>query len=313
MKLAFLIGLISLACSAWAASEIVNLQTPTAKLFGTLELPVGSGPFTVALIHPGSGPTDRDGNSAGLPGKNDSLKLLAEGLAAQGIASLRIDKRGIGQSQQANLREEEVRLETFVNDALSWLEWLRADKRFARVALIGHSEGALIGLMSAAKTNAVVLLAGPGRPLDEILVEQLRANPANPPALIEESQRILAELKAGRTVAQVSPVLSTLFRPSVQPFLISTIRQNPADLMGKLSIPALIIQGSTDLQVDLKDARALAAANPKAKLVVIEGMNHVLKTAPAERNANIAAYLNPNLPLARGLLEAIGDFLKGLP
>ncbi|MDX2006992.1 MAG: alpha/beta fold hydrolase [Meiothermus sp.] len=297
---------------AAATGQEVALETPTATLYGTLELPAGSGPFVVALIHPGSGPTDRDGNTRGLPGKNDSLKLLAEGLAAQGVASLRVDKRAVGKSVQPGLKEEEVTLDTFAADALAWIAFLRKDRRFSRVAFIGHSEGALIGLLASSQADGYVSLAGAGRPLDVVLTEQLEANPANPPALIEESKKIMAELKAGRTVAQVSPVLAPLFRPSVQPFLISSFRRDPARLMAGLQTPALIVQGTTDIQVAVKDAQALAAANPRARLVLLEGMNHVLKAAPAERNANLATYFNPSLPLANSLVENIAQFLKGL-
>lgn len=84
--------------SALATSEELKLETLKGTLYGTLELPMGKGPFALVFIHPGSGPTDRDGNSAGLPGKNDSLKLLVQGLAQQGYASLRVDKRGIAAS-----------------------------------------------------------------------------------------------------------------------------------------------------------------------------------------------------------------------
>lgn len=307
-----LAGVWMTGLAAGATGQEVALQTSTATLYGTLELPAGSGPFAVALIHPGSGPTDRDGNTRGLPGKNDSLKLLAEGLAAQGVASLRIDKRAVGKSVQPGLKEEEVTLDTFVADALAWIAFLRKDRRFSRVAFIGHSEGALIGLLAASQADGYVSLAGAGRPLDVVLTEQLEANPANPPALIEESKKIMAELKAGRTVTQVSPVLAPLFRPSVQPFLISSFRRDPARLMAGLQTPALIVQGTTDIQVAVKDAQALAAANPRARLVLLEGMNHVLKAAPAERNANLATYFNPGLPLANGLVENITQFLKGL-
>lgn len=134
---------------SFAASEAVTLETLTGTLYGTLELPGGPGPYSVALIHPGSGPTDRDGNSALVPGKNDSLKLLAEGLVEQGIASLRIDKRGVGESAAAAPSETALRFETYVADAVAWLGKLRDDERFGDLYVIGHSEGSLIGMLSA--------------------------------------------------------------------------------------------------------------------------------------------------------------------
>lgn len=298
-----------------AAAQEVVLETPAGKLYATLELPAANPPYPVALIHPGSGPTDRDGNSPLLPGKNDSLKLLAEGLAARGIASLRVDKRGIGKSAGALAREEDVRLESFVEDAAAWLEWLRRDGRFGKRAVIGHSEGSLIGMLAAqrAGADAFVSLAGPGRPLGQILLEQLK--PQLPPAMYQEAERVVSELTAGRAVPeagiQLPPQLTAqLFRASVQPYLISVFRYDPARELGKLNVPVLVVQGTTDLQVSPAEAEALAAANPKAQKVLVEGMNHVLKRAPADPQANIAAYSDPKLPLAEGLLAAVVRFLQ---
>lgn len=297
-----------------ASSEPAEFSTLTGKLYGTLEVPSGVGPFPVALIIAGSGPTDRDGNSPLLPGKNNSLKLLAEGLAQNGIASLRYDKRLIGQSQ-TNQKEQDVVFEDFINDAAAWIGYLRKDKRFNKFAVIGHSEGSLIGMVAAQKAgaDAYVSVAGPGRSADQILLEQLK--PQLSADMFKETERVLAELKAGHSVPikdiqLPAPIAAALFRDSVQPYMISWLRYNPATEIAKLNIPVLIVQGTTDIQVPLKDADVLAAANPKAKKAVIEGMNHVFKTAPADRQANAATYSNPNLPLAPGFLDAIVSFLR---
>lgn len=295
----------------FADSEPVELSTPTGTLYGTLELPGDNGPFPVALIIAGSGPTDRDGNNPLLPGKNNSLKLLAEGLARNEIASLRFDKRKIGQSQTGQ-KEQDLIFDDLVNDAAAWIAYLRKDSRFNRVIVIGHSEGSLIGMLAAskAKADALVSIAGAGQPGDQTLTKQLGANPANPANLIAEIKETMAELKAGRAVAKVNPLLNALFRPSVQPYLISWFRYDPAAEIARLSIPVLIVQGTTDIQVSPHDAELLAAANPKAKLVLIESMNHILKTAPADQQGNIATYSNPDLPLAPGLLDAIVSFVR---
>jgi len=316
-RLGWFAGLLAIALlgiGAKASREEVVLKTPTGKIYGTLETPEGKGPFTLALIHAGSGPTDRDGNSPLLPGQNNSLKLLAEGLARNGIAALRFDKRGIAQSAAAGSKEEDLRFEDYIADLVAWLEWMRKDPRFNRFVLVGHSEGSLIGMVAAtkARADAYVSIAGLGRPASVVLLEQLQSNPANPPALIEESKAILKELEAGRTVAKVSPLLAALFRPSVQPYLISWFRYDPAREIAKLTVPVLIIQGTTDIQVGVKESELLAAANPKAKQVLIEGMNHVLKVAPADPQANIATYSNPSLPLAPGLLDSMVAFIKAL-
>lgn len=309
-------SLLGLGVAQGSSQELV-LETPSGKLYGTLQLPGGSGPFPVALIHPGSGPTDRDGNSPLLPGKNDSLKLLAEGLAQNGIASLRIDKRGIGKSAGAALREQDLRFDGYIKDSQAWLELLRKDRRFNKFIVIGHSEGSLIGMVAAreAKADAFISLAGIGQTADALLLEQLK--PQLSPEMYTEAARVVGELKAGRTVPESqiklpAQLVTQLFRASVQPYLISWFAYNPAQEIAKLSVPVLIVQGTTDLQVQAKEADALAGANPKAKKVLIEGMNHVLKSAPAEQTANFAAYSNPSLPLAPSLLQNLVDFIRAL-
>jgi uncharacterized protein len=310
--------LVLIASPKVLAAQELRLETATGALSGTLELPNGNGPFPVALIIAGSGPTDRDGNNPnGL--KTNAYKLLAEGLAKNGVASLRYDKRGIGKSSSAATREEDLRFETYVNDAVAWLEKLGQDSRFSKRFVIGHSEGSLIGILAAQQVYAqnkpiagFVSIAGAGRAIDEILIEQLK--PQLSADQLEESRRILGELKAGRSVANPAEKLpaqlaAALFRPSVQPYLISWFRYDPALEIAKLKIPSLVVQGSTDIQVNLQDAERLAAAS-KQKPLLIEGMNHVFKTATLEGASQNAAYTNPDLPLAAKLLETILEFFK---
>ena len=287
---------------------------------GTLELPNINEPYPVVLIHPGSGPTDRDGNSAQLPGKNDSLKLLAEALADEGIASLRIDKRGIGESTPAGLEESALRFDTYIDDAAAWLNLLQNDERFSDVIVLGHSEGSLIGMVAAqrAQADAFISLAGAGEPAADTLERQLSAQLPQP--LLEESREVIASLEEGETVqplpagiAAVPAIGNALFRPSVQPYLISWFQYDPAEEVAKLEMPVLIVQGTTDIQVRVEDAESLSAAQPDAELVILEGMNHVLKDAPANRALNLATYANPDLPLTDGLVGAISSFIKTLP
>ena len=92
----------------------------------------------VVMIIQGSGPTDKDGNSAGIPGKNNSLKMLAEALAEEGIASLRFDKRGMGLSQSAGKEEQNLSFDDFVADASQWFDYLAEQKRFTKVGIAGQ-------------------------------------------------------------------------------------------------------------------------------------------------------------------------------
>jgi len=300
------------ATAATGGEEAVSAPIPGGHLAGTLLLPDGDAPFPVALLIAGSGPTDRDGNAAGGL-RTDAYKKLAQGLAARGIATLRYDKRflGTGAPQQS---ESQLRLEDLVDDALTMCALLESDKRFASVSIIGHSEGALIGTLAAQRDphiRSLISLEGPGRNLAAILNEQVRANPANPPEIVAEVERINAALLAGNLVPDPNPLLVGLFRPSVQPYLISEYRYDPAAEIAKVTIPTLIVQGTSDLQVGMPDAHRLAAANPHATLTVIDGMNHVLVDAPADRAGNFATYVDPALPLHPQLIPAIAPMILG--
>jgi fermentation-respiration switch protein FrsA (DUF1100 family) len=126
---------------------------------------------------------------------------------------------------------------------------------------------------------------------------------------MDESNKILDSLRSGKTVSKVNPVLLSLYRPSVQPYLISWIKYDPAVEIRKLMIPVMIVQGTTDIQTSLEDAKLLSAAKPDAKLMIIENMNHILKESEADRQKNIATYSNPELPLKQGLVEALTSFI----
>lgn len=188
---------------------------------------------------------------------------------------------------------------------------LRAQPRVGRVALLGHSEGALVATLAAQRTQVagLVLVAGAGEPAGKVIERQLAAAGA-PGPLQDAAHRIVAALEAGKTVPEVPDELAPLFRPSVQPYLVSWLPLDPAAELAKVRAPVLIVQGTTDLQVTVDDARRLAAARPGSAPVLVENMNHVLKQAPSERAANLAAYTDPSLPLAPRLLSAIAAFLK---
>jgi len=286
----------------------LELDTGAGVLYGSLLLPQSDSPVPIALLIAGSGPTDRDGNNP--MGRNDSLKRLAQALAKQGIASLRYDKRGIAASRAAGPDERGLSVERYVADAAAWGRKLKADPRFDRLILIGHSEGALIASLAAeqAGADALVAIAGSARPIDQLLREQLQGK--LPPPLLAQSEALIDALKAGRTRPEVPRKLMVLFRPSVQPYLISLFRQDPAAAFARLRLPALIVQGRHDIQVGVQDAEALKAAKPDAELALIDGMNHVLRIVPAAAKQQLASYNDPQLPLARALPERIASFIR---
>ncbi len=287
----------------------IQLETRTGKIDGTLDLPANGNVCPVVILVAGSGPTDRDGNQPHL--KNDSLKQLGRGLAANGIAVLRYDRRGVGKSIAAGPKEEDFRFEMLVDDVVEWIKLLREDRRFSRVAVAGHSEGALVGMLAARQggADAFISLAGCGRPASEVLRWQLERN--LPKELGAQVNRILDELSAGRTVADPPKALFVLFRPSVQPYLISYFKYDPAREIARLEIPVMVVQGAADLQTPLDEARRLTLAKKDARLCVIDGMNHVLKpTAGTTIAEQSVTYTDPSLPLSPELVGEVSAFLS---
>lgn len=283
----------------------ITLSTQTGDIFGTMTIPEKSGKIPVALIIAGSGPTDRDGNNP-IAGKNNSLQMLAHELAKNGIASIRFDKRGIGESVAAMKEESELLFNDYISDVEEWISMLKKDERFSSITIIGHSEGSLIGMAASSHTDKFISLAGAGESADKTLKRQLGTQPKE---IQDLTFPIIDKLKEGNSVEDVNPMLYSLFRPSIQPYLISWFNHDPQEIIGTLSIPTLIIQGTNDLQVTVEDAQILAKAQPKATLTLIENMNHVLKIVDEDPQQNAASYNIPDLPISDELIKSIVEHI----
>lgn len=307
LSLSLFTGLVNAA----VLQRPVSLDTGHGELYGSMLLPKSAQPVPVVLIISGSGPTDRDGNNPD-GGRNDSLKRLAWVLAKHNIASVRYDKRGVAASLAATPDERNLTLDAYVADAVAWGKQLKADTRLGQLIVLGHSEGALIASLAAAQLDAagVISISGTARPVDQVLRQQLSYR--LPPALMVRSNELLDSLKAGQVDNDVPPALQVIFRPSVQPYLITLFREDPAAAFARLKMPALIIQGSNDIQVSVDDARVLKAAKPDAQLTLIDGMNHVLRIVPNDLKRQLASYKDPQLPLAAELGRSIISFIDGL-
>ena len=285
----------------------VTIETSiSGKLHGTLTMPEKKKKKTpIALIIAGSGPTDRDGNNSMM--KNNSLKLLAEQLALNGIGSVRYDKRGVAGSISAARSESELRFENYISDAKDWINWIKINNPHSKIIVIGHSEGSLIGMIAATESaDAFISIAGAGRAIDIVLKEQLGSQPK---MIKDISFQIIDSLKIGKTKDSINPILYSLFRPSVQPYLISWFKYDPQIQIKNLHKPSLIIQGNNDIQVTSEDANLLYNANPKNKLIIIDKMNHIFKLVEGDRKANVDTYNNPSLPIAPLLIENIVKFI----
>ena len=303
--------LLAAFIAASPAERAITAPGPGAPLAGTM-VDAGEG-SPVVLIIPGSGPTDRDGNSP-LGVKAAPYRQLADALAGKGISTVRTDKRGTFGSKRAVASANRVTMADYGKDTHAWISSIRRLTGARCIWLLGHSEGGLVALTAAQKPNGicgVIALATVGRKIGTVLRGQLAANPANAPYLAAANSAI-ASLEAGKRVdtASLPLPLRKLFAEDVQSLLIDLFAENPAKLATSLKVPLLIIQGDRDIQVTVDDARALAAAQPRAKLVILPGVNHVLKVPQGnDRAANLRAYADPALPIAPSVVDAIADFV----
>lgn len=303
----------SLTAFAGPIASEVEIQGPRGPLRGTMLVPETVQRPPIALIVPGSGPTDRDGNSA-FGVRASTYRLLAEGLAARGIATVRTDKRGLGGSRDAVPDPYDVSIRAYAGDTLNWIAEIRRETGAPCVWIVGHSEGGLIALAAARHAPdicGVVLLAVPGRPLAEVLREQLRKNPANA-SILNQADGVIDDLDAGKTVdvTNLTPNVAAFFAPHLQRFWIDLFAHDPARMMSDYKGPALIVQGERDLQVSIEDAYSLKDANAQAVLRLLPDTNHVLKAvATDDPAANVATYADPALPLAPGVVPAVAHFI----
>ncbi|NIJ34156.1 alpha/beta hydrolase [Sphingomonas oligoaromativorans] len=309
---ASLLSMSPAIAQAAPVESFVEAPGPQGPLKGTMLAPEAKA-APVVLILPGSGPTDRDGNSR-LGIRASTYRLLAEGLAARGIASVRIDKRGLGGSAGAVADGNAVTMEDYATDAKAWVQTIRARTGAPCVWRLGHSEGGTIALeaaQSATDICGLVLVSAPGRPLGEALRAQLHAGLSDA-SLLRQADSAIDTLEAGRKVdvSGMPPAIRSLFDPRVQGYLIDAMAIDPARLAAAYKGPVLIVQGARDIQVSVADAQALRQAHPAAKLVLLPDANHVLKAvADDTRSANVATYADPSLPLAPGVVDAIAGFV----
>ena len=294
---------------SYACTELpVTLQTTGGVLRGTLRCPAGDGPWPVALLVAGAGPVDRDGNSAMQRERASTLALLAEGLAARGIATVRYDKRGVGESAEAALGDSVLRFTTYARDAAEWVQQLQVDQRFTSVTVVGHGEGALVGMLAArtADADGFVSLEGQGRPGVEIM--QAEFGPRLPMELRGDFRRVLATVADGRVEEDVPYPLLSLLRPSAQLYLASWFRYDPPTELGRLSVPVLIIQGLSDTESTMRDAQLLNAGQPHADAIVLAGVDHSLRLASSAARGHRAGAAGRG-PVADQVLEGVASFV----
>lgn len=310
MKILYSLIFLMFAIPLQATEEEVTLSTPTGNIYGKILLPESNLPCPIVLIIAGSGPTDMNGNTIGSDYNSNSLLYLAQELAKEGIATLRYDKRGIGKSIGAG-KEEDIRFEHYIEDAVLWTEFLANDNRFTQITIAGHSEGSLVGMVASSKSNKVksfISIAGCGSPAYTIIEEQLGQQSQ---ALQAEAVKINNSLRQGEYVENIPVALSSLYRKSVQAYLMSWFQYNPAKEIAKLKVPVLILQGDKDIQVSTQESQKLFMARMLSSYYIIENMNHVLKHCESENLiGQLPTYTNPEYPIKSELIERVVGFIR---
>lgn len=311
MKKIIALLFISISTSVFSQEPIITTQEIEINAFikGTLFLPAKTSNKTkLVILIAGSGPTNRNGNST-IGGINNSLKFLAEGLTKREIAVFSYDKRIFAQMASKTLDEKALSFEDFINDAKDVIHYFRTQNKYSKIIIAGHSEGALIGMVAAnGNADGYISIAGAGRSIDQVISEQISKNS---PQMKEAVDKDFALLKEGKTFENKNPLLASIFRESIQPYIISWLKYDPQSEIKKLTIPILIINGTKDIQVPSTDAELLHAANPKSELKIIPDMNHIFKEIKND-DANLKSYSDPKLPVIPELIVGMSKFIDSI-
>ena len=320
MNRLLLVALILSITNSFQAQKIANKKDVEVEivleqgvLCGSLLVPKGKSPKPVVLLIPGSGPTDRNCNSSiGL--RSNSFLHLAEELYEEGIATLRIDKRVSGKSVETFKNSlDSIQFYDFMTDAMEWIQFLKKDERFSKVIVAGHSQGSLVGMLAVSNypVDGFISLAGAGRPIDQILYDQLKSSYSYP-SESDTLKMFLDSLRMGSYFEEAPKQLKQSFPQKLSTFLFDWMGVNPAVKIKLVKCPVAIIQGGNDLQVKEEEAKILFAKRPDAVYKVFPEMNHVLKNSSADPFENYKTYNQPDLEITPGLSLFIAEFIKGL-
>jgi len=272
---------------------------------GTIVKPANESKSNLIILIGGSGPTDRNGNQSFA--RCDVLKKLAHYFSDYGISSFRYDKRIVTQIRNGNI-DKNIMFDDFVNDAKSVINFFK--KKYKNIVLVGHSQGSLVGLLSInSDVSGFISLAGVGQPIDKVLEYQISKSA---PSLLKETKETLKIMKNGNTTENYPISLSSIFNIDIQPFMINWMKYNPSDIISKISIPSLIINGDKDLQVNIEEAELLYRSAKNSELLIVKNMNHVLVEIEGDDLDNAKSYNNPKLGLSKIALNKIIDFILNL-
>ncbi len=286
----------------YRAEDVSFDSAPGVRLAGTLTLPPGKGPFPAVVLITGSGAQDRDETIM----DHKPFLVLADALSRRGIAVLRDDDRGFAKSTGDFSK---ATTPDFAVDTEAALNYLRSRPEIdtKRLGLIGHSEGGMVGPMVAVEDPGVafvVLMAGPGVPIRELMVAQREAvarTAGVPPPAVAQNEVIMARVEKALTSAadpaqgQVEaakiltdsgmqpPAAAATVKQLSSPWYAWFIAYDPGPNLARLRIPVLALNGDKDVQVISKQSlpaiREALKNDPDATVVELPGLNHLFQTA----------------------------------
>jgi uncharacterized protein len=299
---AFGISLCAVVLASGAAADETKIRIGAIDAW--LSTPSGPEQPPVALLIAGSGSTDHDGNGPQV--KPATLKKLSDALVARGIATLRYDKRGAGGWKPDYGKPEDFRFKDYVDDAAALVAHLRASGKFSKIIVIGHSEGGLVGILTARRipVDKLVLLAVAARKQGDLLKAQLEKK--LPPEKYAPIAKAIDAIMAGEIVDPPPPGLA--IPPSLQPGIASAFTEDPIPPLQKIEEPILVVAGDKDSQLARLDFLALTTAAFAAKTLWVPEMNHVLVDVTDDAD-DLAAYNQPERPLDPDMIEAVADFI----
>ncbi|TDU42731.1 hypothetical protein BXY82_0124 [Gelidibacter sediminis] len=305
MKTIYLFLSLTTILSYGQATDYSEKELAISKwIDGSLMVP-NSGADKLAIIIGGSGPTDRDGNQNFL--KTNNLKKLAQELALSGIATFRYDKRIVKQIKMKSV-DPNIKFDDFISDAIAVVNFFKSKQEFKHLYIIGHSQGSLIGMLAAQEgVDGIISLAGAGQSIDAVIIEQVEKTA---PMFTEDTKRAFDILKSGKKTTDYPPALASIFDSSVQEFMMSWMKYDPAEVIKSLEIPILLINGTKDLQVSSAEAELLHNASSQSKLKLIDNMNHVLFIIQGDDQENAKSYNDSNGKISEALVNSIVEFIN---
>jgi len=307
MKTKIVITLFLCFANAFSQNTLFTSQDIQVNQFidGTLLLPNDSIKPNLVVIIGGSGPTDRNGNQNFM--RNNSLKKLAEALSNNQIATFRYDKRIVKQIRTGNI-DRNIMFDDFVTDATSVIDYFKAKNTFNHIYILGHGQGSLIGILTARDgADGFISIGGVGQSIDNTIIEQIEKTY---PVYSSDAKNVFNSLRNGQKTKEYPAELASVFNIEIQSFMMNWMQYNPQEEVKKLQIPILIINGTKDLQVDIKEATLLHEANTNSKLKLIENMNTVLVPIDGDNLDNSKSYNETFRKISPQLIEEITNFIK---